>query len=717
MKKIFLLLTVIHCQKLTVQAQTLPFNESFENAGSIPIGWTQGYVNSPAGNIDWIYQNGGNGTPASPTSANTGSFNACFQISSYGDDGATTKLISPQINLSTAVSPTLTFWHAQVAWGTDQDQLEVMIRTSATGGWVSIVSYPTNVGSWTKRTISLPSPTSTYYIAFVGTAHFGYGTCVDDVEIFDDAAPDVAVKEWVSPQSNCSLSTTESIMVKVMNYSTQPASNIPIKYSINGGTTYINETITSTINAGDSLYYTFSTTANFSTGGDYNCRSLVGLSGDIYNDNDTVLETVVKTNNITSFPFIENFETGTTEYFILNHGTQANSSIYDEAGNKVLRLEGGGSALGWAGSAGNVTSTEAWTNNLTHQSSAIACLVDATSLSSLELVLDLKQYYSTYDPDYNWFRVLINGVQISDTNGVSNFHPVTTNSDPYQTLNFDLSTYVGTQFNFTLQSSCKYDEPKSTPGDIVFIDNIIFREKNTGSIPLTPSTISGNTTVCSGTTNTYSIIAVSGATSYTWALPSGWSGTSTTTSITTTASSTSGNISVTANNSFGSSSAQIISSTVNSVDVSVTQSGVILTTNAAVATYQWIDCTGNTPISSATNQSFTATTNGNYAVIVTQNSCSDTSTCFNIATIGLSENVSANLLTIYPNPSLGKFIIEMGKMENGNLEIFNVLGDKVFQAEISELKSEINLTVESGVYFLNIKTREELFTQILIIQE
>lgn len=85
--------------------------------------------------------------------------------------------------------------------------------------------------------------------------------------------------------------------------------------------------------------------------------------------------------------------------------------------------------------------------------------------------------------------------------------------------------------------------------------------------PTQPGTISGAVTVCNGATNTYSITAVPGATSYTWVLPGGWSGTSTTNSINATASATSGNITVTANNACGNSTAQTLAVTVNNVGV------------------------------------------------------------------------------------------------------------------------------------------------------
>ena len=82
--------------------------------------------------------------------------------------------------------------------------------------------------------------------------------------------------------------------------------------------------------------------------------------------------------------------------------------------------------------------------------------------------------------------------------------------------------------------------------------------------PAQPGAINGPATVCSGTTNTYSVTPVAGATGYTWTLPSGWSGISTTNSINATASTTSGNITVTANNGSCASVPQTLAVTVTS---------------------------------------------------------------------------------------------------------------------------------------------------------
>lgn len=69
--------------------------------------------------------------------------------------------------------------------------------------------------------------------------------------------------------------------------------------------------------------------------------------------------------------------------------------------------------------------------------------------------------------------------------------------------------------------------------------------------PAQPYITSGNTSVNPGDSETYSVAPVAGATSYTWTLPSGWSGSSTSNSITVVVGTTGGTITVSAVNSCG----------------------------------------------------------------------------------------------------------------------------------------------------------------------
>ncbi|MFN8323450.1 MAG: T9SS type A sorting domain-containing protein [Chitinophagales bacterium] len=83
--------------------------------------------------------------------------------------------------------------------------------------------------------------------------------------------------------------------------------------------------------------------------------------------------------------------------------------------------------------------------------------------------------------------------------------------------------------------------------------------------PATPGVISGPAVACATTSNTYSIAAVSGATSYTWTVPAGWTITSGqgTTSVNVTAGANAGTISVKANNNCTASTAKTLALTIN----------------------------------------------------------------------------------------------------------------------------------------------------------
>jgi hypothetical protein len=83
-------------------------------------------------------------------------------------------------------------------------------------------------------------------------------------------------------------------------------------------------------------------------------------------------------------------------------------------------------------------------------------------------------------------------------------------------------------------------------------------------LPDKPGTITGNNSFCEGSNENFSINVVNNATSYTWALPSGWTGNSTTNSIQSVVGGQSGNITVKTNNSCGSSESQTLAVNVRS---------------------------------------------------------------------------------------------------------------------------------------------------------
>ncbi|HEU4719079.1 MAG TPA: glycine-rich protein, partial [Bacteroidia bacterium] len=150
-----------------------------------------------------------------------------------------------------------------------------------------------------------------------------------------------------------------------------------------------------------------------------------------------------------------------------------------------------------------------------------------------------------------------------------------------------------------------------------------------GTAPAVPSSITGPASVCTGSSVSYSISAVAGASGYTWAVPSGSTITAGqgTTSITMTAGSVSGDVTVTADNSCGSSAAATYAITINALPVitaAASSPAVCLGMNdtltaSGASTYAW--SSGGTNATEVVAPSVNST----YTVIGTDmNGCNDT---------------------------------------------------------------------------------------------
>ncbi|MEI7899591.1 MAG: M6 family metalloprotease domain-containing protein [bacterium] len=160
-----------------------PFTETFEYGGSLPDGWMQEYVTNT---VPWVYENGG--VLGHPASAHGGSYNASLSVTST--NRAVTRLVSPRIDFGPSPrAAQLTFWHFMEAYVGDQDQLRIYYKTTFDAPWTLIQSYTTSISQWRKQTVTLPEPGRTYYIAFEGTARYGYGIYIDDVYVCDPTPP------------------------------------------------------------------------------------------------------------------------------------------------------------------------------------------------------------------------------------------------------------------------------------------------------------------------------------------------------------------------------------------------------------------------------------------------------------------------------------------------------------------------------------------------
>lgn len=138
-------------------------------------------------------------------------------------------------------------------------------------------------------------------------------------------------------------------------------------------------------------------------------------------------------------------------------------------------------------------------------------------------------------------------------------------------------------------------------------------------------------------------------------------------------------------------------------DVSTSSSnGVDITANNASATYQWLDCdNGNAIIANETSQTYTATSNGNYAVEITENGCVDTSACVTVSVVGLEEYALEGI-DVYPNPTSQDvnvhFQTEFGPVD---IEVLNALGQTIAVLERVESNEVIvELPEPKELYFI-----------------
>ncbi len=168
-------------------------------------------------------------------------------------------------------------------------------------------------------------------------------------------------------------------------------------------------------------------------------------------------------------------------------------------------------------------------------------------------------------------------------------------------------------------------------------------------------------------------------------------------------------------NMAGCDSVIFIDLTINSIDNSVTQSGVTLTANASGLSYQWLDCdNAYQPVAGATDQSFTPAQNGNYAVAVSDGICTDTSACFNVAILSLDE-LSDNAFRIYPNPNNGTFRLSFDNADHRFVEIINAVGEVVYAFEVQSSETVVQLDVAPGLYTVIAGNSEGRAVQRLVV--
>lgn len=149
------------------------------------------------------------------------------------------------------------------------------------------------------------------------------------------------------------------------------------------------------------------------------------------------------------------------------------------------------------------------------------------------------------------------------------------------------------------------------------------------------------------------------------------------------------------------------------INVTQTQTGLSAPTGAT--SYLWLDCNANYAVIFGENQaSFTPSYNGSFAVAVSNQDCTDTSTCFQFNSANLSENNFD--FSIYPNPTNGIVRIELPNSENTiNVKLMDARARIIHETEFNAVQQvELFIEGEPGIYFLDIEVNGTRFIQKII---
>jgi len=180
------------------------------------------------------------------------------------------------------------------------------------------------------------------------TADFtrGAGYSFDNIQLKIESDDIQLVSINSISEASCGLSDQQPVTISVRNSSDHEITNVPVSYKLGNGQ-QINETIP-VIAARATIQYTFLARLNLSAFGQYAIKVWTSLPSDTYPDNNTIDLAFYNNAVVSSFPYLENFESGSGNWHTT--GTNNTWAYGAPASVKINRAASG---------------TKAWKTNLT----------------------------------------------------------------------------------------------------------------------------------------------------------------------------------------------------------------------------------------------------------------------------------------------------------------------------------------------------------------
>jgi hypothetical protein len=285
MKKI-LLIALISISLQAFSTNWLGWGYKGFNSG-IPSTWIQEHIN---GNSNWVTY-GGLYTPYE------GSGNAYFStlVSQIGD---TTMLVSESFSNIGTTNSLFTFWHQQVDFGGNNNELAVYYRTSNTSPWILLENYTTAFNNWTQELVMIPQTSSSIQLGFRAVLKGGsssQGVALDIVSI-------MYLNNSCSFPINVNVDTTTNNSATIIWEESGNATTWDMEYG-SYGFTQGSGTAVNGINTSPTY-----TIPNLSPGSQYDVYVRASCASSQTSDWVGPITFFTECNTITSFPYEETFD-------------------------------------------------------------------------------------------------------------------------------------------------------------------------------------------------------------------------------------------------------------------------------------------------------------------------------------------------------------------------------------------------------------------------
>ncbi len=461
---LIMLLATIAIPKLG-NSQSL--DENFDGGAFPPLLWTYG---TGTGNWD-----GSSQIMDHTTDSTVFARFDCYNTSA----GNVANLITPSL-IVTSTDKSFSFWtNYYLVSGTYGNTASLYVDVSSddgatwTSGTTNIIDNMQGSG-WFQTSYDLSSYEGqsfvgdTVLVRFRGVSDYGsYNIAIDDVTgpVIDIRSNELEITAILGDFGGFNPSSSDTVQVVVKNNGIISQTNIPIKYTLDGGTV-VSETMASLASFSVDTF-TFATTMDISAAGLHILKVYTDLSNDEDRTNDTLVKNIVSTIN-TPVPYSTNFSVPYDTHLELVHSSSSITDVNAEAdkdttGYGIFMTSTRTSYYIFA----QADVEDAFTN--TSQITKANFKVDASSNLYLNLSFDMRT--QTAYNNCTWVRVMINdSIYAKTLNGDS----VWKDNTAWQNLTFDLNAFAGTVFDLSIQGALKYNVAKAYPGNKVYIDNINF---------------------------------------------------------------------------------------------------------------------------------------------------------------------------------------------------------------------------------------------------